>query len=255
MKQGDRTALLEIASHNASLPIEKGGLGLPAGNTNIDRLDVMYPEKGYHGTPDDFSVVDPEKMGRSQSLMGDALYSSSASKRPHIYAGGEGQIMPIRSDAKNVLDLTEKMSVPEARRIADVFEANGAKVEWRPDGTFFVKIGDKSAFIDNYRPMDLNFKSISDAFGIKNTQAIIEAAGFSGIRGAESGKNRVTAMYDPQKLGQSTPLATPPDATAQTYSQPTRPHQRPGHPRRDRTRPRDEGFHRQRRRITDMIAH
>ena len=41
---------LRLAQQRAALPVEQGGLGLPAGNTPMDRANVMFPESGYHGS-------------------------------------------------------------------------------------------------------------------------------------------------------------------------------------------------------------
>ena len=51
---------MEIARLNASKPVEEGGLGLPADNTNVDRARAMgYGIPFYHGTMDELTRVEP----------------------------------------------------------------------------------------------------------------------------------------------------------------------------------------------------
>ena len=47
-----RQAALDTAQRNAALPVEQGGLGLAAGNTPMERAAIMFPDEGFHGTPD-----------------------------------------------------------------------------------------------------------------------------------------------------------------------------------------------------------
>jgi len=167
----------------------------------------------YHGTGDDFEYVDLDKLGKSQSLLGDALYSSTGTKRPNIYAVGKsdplrprgeaqdgGQIMPLTIRSEGMLDLTRQMSPDESSRIAKTFENAGAEVTTREDGSFFVEYEGRSAFVDNYRPMDGNFKLLRDAFGMKNLQEVLEESGFTGVIGAEGNGSKVYANYRPEDV-------------------------------------------------------
>jgi hypothetical protein len=166
----------------------------------------------YHGTGDDIRVIDPNEFGKSQSLMGDALYSSTTTKRPNIYAQGKpdparrgepqdgANIMPLKVRSEGMLDLTRQMNLDESSRIAKTFENAGAEVTALEDGSFFVEYEGRSAFVDNYRPMDSNFKSLRDAFGMKNLQEVLEESGFTGVIGAEGNGNKVYANYRGQDV-------------------------------------------------------
>ena len=49
-------AALDLAQQRAALPIEQGGLGLPVGNTAMDRAAAMgFDTDAYHGTTNDFN--------------------------------------------------------------------------------------------------------------------------------------------------------------------------------------------------------
>lgn len=54
-----------IAQKNAALPIDKGGLGLPANNTAMDRAKAMGYIDGYHGTADDINEFDLSQGGKT----------------------------------------------------------------------------------------------------------------------------------------------------------------------------------------------
>jgi hypothetical protein len=59
---GSTTAVrMAKAMENAMLPVKKGGLGLPAGNTAADRAKAMgYDTPAYHGTRIDFEEFQPK---------------------------------------------------------------------------------------------------------------------------------------------------------------------------------------------------
>ncbi len=71
------------AQRNAALPVNQGGLGLPANNTAMDRARAMGFDEAdyYHGTRQDFNNFDVNKTGTStdEGFFGDAVYST---KRP-----------------------------------------------------------------------------------------------------------------------------------------------------------------------------
>jgi len=71
------------AQRNAALPVDQGGLGLPANNTAMDRARAMGFDEAdyYHGTRQDFNNFDVNKTGTStdEGFFGDAVYST---KRP-----------------------------------------------------------------------------------------------------------------------------------------------------------------------------
>ena len=67
--------LHDTAQRNAALPVEQGGLGLPANNTYIDRANApgMWPDDGYHGSMSDIKKF-KENMASTESHAGRGTY-------------------------------------------------------------------------------------------------------------------------------------------------------------------------------------
>ena len=74
-------AALDLAQQRAALPIEQGGLGLPAGNTAEQRAAAMgFNTDAYHGTnTPDINVFDPSLVGKQS---GGNLKASFFADRP-----------------------------------------------------------------------------------------------------------------------------------------------------------------------------
>lgn len=86
---------MRLAQLRAALPVEQGGLGLPANNTPQMRADAMFPIDTYHGTDKDILDMKPGK-GR----FGKGIYTSNSPKRASGYAESydSGQnVIPLRS--------------------------------------------------------------------------------------------------------------------------------------------------------------
>jgi hypothetical protein len=74
-------AALDLAQERAALPIEQGGLGLPANNTAADRAKAMgFDTDLLHGTAQDFPAFDLSKAGTNTRQAGDELGIFSTSK-------------------------------------------------------------------------------------------------------------------------------------------------------------------------------
>lgn len=88
---------MEIAQKNAALPIEKGGLGLPANNTAIDRARAMGADIDnpiYRGTVTDEIVANPN-MGTGQR-QGTGIWASKDPYLANTYAENPGgNVMPL----------------------------------------------------------------------------------------------------------------------------------------------------------------
>lgn len=104
----------KIAQQNAALPIEKGGLGLHANNTAMERAVAMgYTTHAYHGTGTDISAFsikkahDKEGMRLGLGLGHKKIYFSTSAtvasnwagnslKRKENYGSGKSpQIIPV----------------------------------------------------------------------------------------------------------------------------------------------------------------
>jgi hypothetical protein len=100
------------AQRNAALPIAKGGLGLPASNTAMDRAKAMGNVSVYHGGKDDIKVPSYAYSGKGADQYGSAaLYTATSPYNAGGYVPYEngfpvegGNIMPLMVNPTNFLD-------------------------------------------------------------------------------------------------------------------------------------------------------
>ena len=91
-----------IAQHNASLPIEHGGLGLHKDNTSLDRAKAMgfdVDNHVYHGTNFDFSEFN--RVGEKVNALGLGHYTTPTPKKADMYGD---RVMPLLTRNENILD-------------------------------------------------------------------------------------------------------------------------------------------------------
>jgi hypothetical protein len=103
------------AQKNAALPVEQGGLGLPEGNTAMDRARAMGMEDSYHGATKEIDQIDNSKVGsrissNPSSHLG--FFSTPNVKEASRYAtdfGKEGaNVMPLMVRRGNSFDMQNK---------------------------------------------------------------------------------------------------------------------------------------------------
>lgn len=64
--QAPQAEALRLAQQRAALPLEQGGLGLPAGNTAMDRAKAMgFDVDAYHGSDSDILTLDKALLGQN----------------------------------------------------------------------------------------------------------------------------------------------------------------------------------------------
>jgi hypothetical protein len=96
----------EIAQRNASLPIEQGGLGLPVGNTAMDRAKAMgYDIDAYHGTTNpNIEAFDPLMSKGARQRTG--IWSSENPELANTYAGNMGgTVYPLMVKSKGMAEV------------------------------------------------------------------------------------------------------------------------------------------------------
>jgi len=101
-------AALDLAQQRAALPIEQGGLGLPAGNTAEQRAAAMgFDTDAYHGTTNDFLAFDKNKRGSAtdQGWYGSGEYSSPSASGANAYAMTD---FPNYKESANIIPLLLK---------------------------------------------------------------------------------------------------------------------------------------------------
>jgi hypothetical protein len=97
----------QTAQKNAALPVEKGGLGLPADNTAMDRAKAMgFDTPAYHGTNADFSEFDALQGKSRTDAPSFANFFTSSPKNASSYAGRRkgGNVMPVLLKTDNPVD-------------------------------------------------------------------------------------------------------------------------------------------------------
>lgn len=114
----------EIARANASLPIEKGGLGLPINNTSMDRAKAMgFNTKAYHATDKNFNSFDLDKASKS-AIYGSGVYVSYKPE-PNWSKSKEGlNIIPLLVNRDNVLNGTKSLSKEDGAKISKYLGRN-----------------------------------------------------------------------------------------------------------------------------------
>lgn len=106
----------DVAQRNAAKPISKGGLGLPADNTAMDRARAMgFDTDAYHGTTNDFPA-----FGGSRPT-----YAAEEPRIADIYANATGRHMALRETnaSPNVMPL---LLGGRARTVSDLGPGGGA---------------------------------------------------------------------------------------------------------------------------------
>jgi hypothetical protein len=99
--------LHDTAQRNAALPVDQGGLGLPANNTYIDRANApgMFPDDVYHGANLPIEQIDPAMRGSSTGAKS-AKQAFWTVDNPTVargyaeYAANEAPIAKILKDAE-----------------------------------------------------------------------------------------------------------------------------------------------------------
>tara|TARA_R110000851_G_scaffold123761_2_gene253678 strand:+ start:6343 stop:8151 length:1809 start_codon:yes stop_codon:yes gene_type:complete len=94
-----QTEALKVAQSNAALPVEQGGLGLPANNTPMDRAKAMgfdVDANLFHATDKDFTEFQPSTKGK----LGAGVYAAPSPRYAEKYVDQNARVMPILSRAK-----------------------------------------------------------------------------------------------------------------------------------------------------------
>lgn len=106
--QAPQQAALDLAQARAALPIEQGGLGLPANNTAADRAKAMGFDLNttrFHGSDQDIYAFDPAKFGKNdQGWYGRGVTTDTdpevASSYAENYVGDRQVVYPLVSRGK-----------------------------------------------------------------------------------------------------------------------------------------------------------
>ena len=127
-------AALNLAQKRAALPVEQGGLGLPANNTAADRAKAMgfnVNNPLYHATDVDFASIRPSLQGK----LGAGVYVSPSSQYAEKYtslnAAGNARVLPLVARG-NLADDDVAMNIAESiRQEMAAQNPNFSVAEWK----------------------------------------------------------------------------------------------------------------------------
>ncbi len=118
-----------LAQQRAALPVEKGGLGLPADNTAMDRARAMgFDTDAYHGTGADIDAFDMSKVGSNIVLPVNAprgVYTAKDADIASRYSNGNGSnVIPlIQKSSDTALNNSKIMATLDPSSIRSRFAA------------------------------------------------------------------------------------------------------------------------------------
>ena len=105
---------LRLAQQRAALPINRGGLGLPANNTAEMRARAMFPEHGYSGKGDALGDAKlPMWLSENPALANTYTSGSSANVMPLRYNKGKQVIVDAKGQNWSALDENTPIHLPE----------------------------------------------------------------------------------------------------------------------------------------------
>ena len=124
----------KLAHDRAMLPKAEFGLGLPAGNTAMDRADVMFPKDVYHSTDADILNMNPSAGGK----LGPGVYTSDSPDyvnkyilhRPNKYVEG-GNVMPLRIKDNLASPDTAELARQDTSHLGTPPDVKNYKTYWK----------------------------------------------------------------------------------------------------------------------------
>ena len=124
----------KLAQERAMLPVSEHGLGLPAGNTAMDRANVMFPKDVYHSTDADILTMNPSAGGK----LGPGVYTSDSPDyvnkyilpRPNKYVEG-GNVMPLRIKDNLASPDTAELARQDTSHLGTPPDVKNYKTYWK----------------------------------------------------------------------------------------------------------------------------
>ena len=124
----------KLAHDRAMLPVSEHGLGLPAGNTAMDRANVMFPKDVYHSTDADILTMNPSAGGK----LGPGVYTSDSPDyvnkyilpRPNKYVEG-GNVMPLRIKDNLASPDTAELARQDTSHLGTPPDVKNYKTYWK----------------------------------------------------------------------------------------------------------------------------
>jgi hypothetical protein len=213
---GSTTAVrMAKAMENAMLPIEKGGLGLPAGNTAAQRAKAMgYDTPVYHGTNADIEAFNVQGKGKTAGA-GAFLTTNPITAETYVSASGGGNILPLLLKKDDFLTANAR-----GRNWADIYTnelaAKSGKTRYSPQdlgldinsatttdelGMIANELSKKGVEIKNVKDLGPNSHVMRSKEYLFEKYGIVPDATLSNITGKQwdESQKAMKKLYDSQK--------------------------------------------------------
>ena len=203
------------AMENAMLPIEKGGLGLPAGNTAAQRAKAMgYDTPVYHGTNAEIDAFNVAGKGKTAGA-GAFLTTNPITAETYVSASGGGNILPLLLKKDNFLTANAR-----GRNWADIYTnelaAKSGKTRYTPQdlgldinsatttdelGMIANELSKKGAEIKNVKDLGPNTHVMRAKEYLLDKYGIVPDPTWSNVTGSQHQESQkaMSKLYDAQK--------------------------------------------------------
>ena len=201
--------LHDTAQRNAALPKEQGGLGLPEGNTGMDRAAAMdWNTPAYHGSGEELRVINNEKLKRN--AYGKGLHSASDPELANIFANHSSQgqnVSPLllrvgnqasKEDYKNAMNQVWDQGGHDATKIRQLLIDKGFDTVTYNHGDFHYPQG--AGLVKSLPNQDLSYATLNPS------QVRSRFAAFDPMRRHEAdilAGVGVGGMLDPQAIAEA----------------------------------------------------
>ena len=204
-----------LAQQRAALPLEKGGLGLPATNTAAERAAAMgFDTPVYHGTNAEFSAISPAGKGKTSGA-GAFVTDNPLVTETYISGAGEGNVLPMLLRKDNLMQVNAR-GKNWADITTDTLAAKGGKKRYSLDDMGLDKwsatstdelaqiakeLGHSGIEIKNVKDLGTNSHIFRAKEYLANKYGIVPDEQWSNVTGKQFAEARdaMSKMYDKQK--------------------------------------------------------
>jgi hypothetical protein len=216
---------MEVAQRNAALPVEQGGLGLPANNTAMDRARAMgFETPAYHGTNADILAFDVRGKGKTRGA-GAFFTDNPLVAETYVTGSGGGNIMPVMLRNDNLMsvnarganwnDINTNDLFYKRKPLTSMFDELSPNTATTTDelGMFAKDFGSRGIQVRNVQDIGPNTHVFRAKEYLKNKYGIDVAEDWSNVTGKQfaeardavdkmfkTQKSTVTALQDPSAI-------------------------------------------------------
>ena len=206
---------LALAQQRAALPVQQGGLGLPANNTAMDRARAMgFTDDVYHGTNANIDALSTAGKGKTSGA-GAFVTDNPLVTETYISGGGGGNVLPLLLRKDNFMQVNAKgqnwADIP-----TDTLGAKAGKKRYSLDdmeldrysatstdelGNIAANLGHKGVEIKNVKDLGPNSHVFRSKEYLQNKYGITPDERWSNVSGKQfaEARDQVAKMYNKQK--------------------------------------------------------